>query len=459
LRFSKILAGIALPAGIAFALLAALIVWRIFVLDSASRAEDRADHILVGASMLATNLMHAQNQERGFLLTGSPSAFGSDVTKQAIADGFAMLEANVDDPSAHARLHEIEAGYQKWWRGASMLIVERAFARSTPTYSAAQLDIESTHRFNEVIAAFLDAQAQYREMKSMEVDRQVRIVVVSAIAGSLVFGMLLLLTGWRLLLHEAQRRRREEELEEQNVRMREAARVKGEFVAHMSHEFRTPLTAILALGEMLYDEKAGPLSPIQKQYIDDVLSSGRHLLGLINQVLDVAKLEAGKLSMRYSSCSPCALAEETLTTLRPLAGEKHIALRTDCARAPRSVVTDPGRFRQILYNYLSNALAFTPNGGVVTLGIFRVAGDRYRVEVRDTGSGIAPENMERLFKEFSQVDTPGGFSRDGAGLGLALTKRIVEAQGGNVGAASALGAGSTFYAELPCDPRAAGAAA
>jgi signal transduction histidine kinase len=459
-RFPKIPAGIALPAGIAFALLAGLLLWRVLALESASRAEDAADGVLVAASMLSTDMVHLQSQERGFLLTGSSQAFGGDVAPGKPEARLTQLRMLVSSPAAVAQLREIAARYQRWKQQARLLIATRRRAAGTPAYSASLLQIERTHALNAAARRFLADRQADRARASAAVDLQVRVVVLSAFLGSLVAGSLLVLSAWKLLLVEAEQHRREESLREQNVRTSEAARVKSEFLAHMSHEFRTPLTAILGLGEMLYDEKAGPLLPKQKEYLDDILSSGRHLLGLINQVLDVAKIEAGKLAMHYAVCDPRAIARETVDTLRPIAQERQIKLRTDLLGSPESVVTDPGRLRQVLYNYLSNALAFTPAHGVVSLRIFESSGDRYRIEVSDTGNGIAPSDLPKLFREFSQVETGAGRARDGAGLGLVLTKRLVEAQGGTVGVESRLGVGSVFSAELPRDPRrAAGSAA
>jgi signal transduction histidine kinase len=458
-HISKVLAGIALPAGIALMLLAGLLIWRILILESASEAEDRADGILVASSILGTQLMHVQNQERGFLLTGSNSAFGTDVPRNAIALQFAKLRTLVDDPQSSRELRSLESQYLSWKRNADALIRERRTALHHPHYTAARLQIEPTHALNLAAQAFLEEQRAARARKSASVDAQVRGVVLWAIVGCSIVGVLLTFSTWRLLLAEAQQRRRVNELEEQNLRMGEAARVKSEFVAHMSHEFRTPLTAILGFGEMLYDEKVGPLSKTQKEYIDDILVSGRHLLGLINQVLDLAKVEAGKIAIDYVACDPRRLGAETVETLRPLARERQVALRSDFLRAPAIVISDPGRFKQILYNYLSNALAFTPAGGTVTVAVYSVADERYRIEVSDTGTGIAPADIPKLFQEFSQVESGPKRSRDGAGLGLVLTKRLVEAQGGTVGVESHLGLGSIFYAELPRDPRRREAAA
>jgi signal transduction histidine kinase len=452
-RFFRIVAGVGLPAIVAFAVLTGLLLWRILMMDQASQAEDRADQILVSSAILRTNLLRAQNEERGYLLTGAKEAIDGDVTRTIIPEQFAQLRALIDDSSQQAALRGVENRYDEWRRNADALIRQYAPGTASAPYTPSRIQIDRTDALNVAAEGFLDVQRQIRARRSDENDLQVRVVIVLAIAGSLIVGGLLAFSAWRFLIADAERRRRDAELEEQNLRVLEAARVKSEFVAHMSHEFRTPLTAILGLGEMLSDGKAGPVSQQQKQYLDDILSSGRHLLGLINQVLDLAKIEAGKIGMSYRECDPGRIAAEVVETMLPLARERAVALRADFRRAPTPVVTDPGRFKQILYNYLSNALAFTPPGGTVVARIYALPEDRYRVEVADNGPGIAPADVAKLFQEFSQVETGAGKSRDGAGLGLALTKRIVEAQGGTVGVDSQLGRGSTFYAVLPCDPR------
>ena len=244
-------------------------------------------------------------------------------------------------------------------------------------------------------------------------------------------------------------RRHSRELHEENRRIEEAARLKSRFVANMSHELRTPLTAILGLGEMLRDEKAGPQNERQKRYLEDILSSSRHLLQLINDVLDLAKMEAGALELGLETVDPSALVSEVVEVLRPIAKRNDVRLSADLCNAPARAVTDPFRFRQILYNFMSNAIKFTPRGGSVRAWLGRMPGDQMRLEVSDTGIGIARGDMAKLFVEFSQVD--GGIAKrhDGAGLGLALTKRLVVALGGTVGARSEVGRGSTFFATLP----------
>ncbi len=241
-------------------------------------------------------------------------------------------------------------------------------------------------------------------------------------------------------------------LEEQRSRsLHEASRLKSEFLANMSHELRTPLNAIIGFSELLCDGKAGHLEPLQREYLDDVLRSSRHLLGLINDVLDLSKIEAGKMEFNPRNVNPAVVAREVCDILRSMAATRRIAisLRDDggCSR----VFTDPAKLKQVLYNFLSNAIKFTPEGGQVHLRVAPEGDDAFRVEVRDTGIGIRAEDVVRLFVEFQQLDVGSSKRYGGTGLGLALTKRIVEAQGGRVGVESVPGQGSVFYAVLPLE--------
>ena len=242
-------------------------------------------------------------------------------------------------------------------------------------------------------------------------------------------------------------RRKSEELQVQAAR--EANRLKSEFLANMSHELRTPLNAIIGFSEMLYDGKAGPVSVEQQEYLGDVLTSSRHLLQLINDVLDLSKVEAGKMEMRPEPVDLGALIAQVRDTLRSLAAEKRIHVEVERDSSVSGVVTDPARLKQVLYNYLSNAIKFTPDGGRVVVRVAPEGDDCFRLEVRDDGIGIASADMPRLFQEFQQLDSSLGKKYPGTGLGLALTKRIVEAQGGEVSARSTAGEGSVFSALLP----------
>ena len=235
---------------------------------------------------------------------------------------------------------------------------------------------------------------------------------------------------------------------EQNRLIEQANRLKSEFLANMSHELRTPLNGIIGFAELMHDEKVGPVSRDHKEYLHDILTSGRHLLQLINDVLDLSKVEAGKLEFAPERCDPAALVGEVCEIVRPLAAKKRIRITAECEPS-LTVDADVRSLKQILYNYISNAVKFTPGEGAVTVRVAAHDAKYFRIEVEDTGVGIRREDLSRLFVEFQRLESAGAEREPGTGLGLALTKKIVEAQGGRVGVRSAPGQGSIFEAILP----------
>jgi signal transduction histidine kinase len=248
-------------------------------------------------------------------------------------------------------------------------------------------------------------------------------------------------------------RRKSDELEADNRRMREAARLHSEFLANMSHELRTPLNAITGFADLMHGGAVGPISDQQREFLGDILSSSHHLLALINDVLDLAKVESGRLEVVPEQVDLARLLSEVRDILRLPAAGRNIALELQPAADVGSVIVDPAKLKQIVYNYLSNALKFTPDGGRVILRAAR-AGDAFRVEVEDTGIGIASEDQRHLFIAFRQLDAGATKRYQGTGLGLVLCKRLAEAHGGTVGVRSSPGAGSTFWVELPREPAA-----
>jgi signal transduction histidine kinase len=217
----------------------------------------------------------------------------------------------------------------------------------------------------------------------------------------------------------------------------------------MSHELRTPLNAIIGFAELMHDGKVGAVSARQQEYLDDILTSSRHLLQLINDVLDLSKVEAGKMEFRPEPVDLAKLIREVKDILRTLAAQKQIQVEVEIDAGVTGVLADPAKLKQVLYNYLSNAIKFTPDEGRVVVRVAPEGPEAFRLEVEDTGIGIRPEDMDRLFVEFQQLDSSMAKKHAGTGLGLALTKRIVEAQGGQVGARGAPGRGSLFSAVLP----------
>jgi signal transduction histidine kinase/CheY-like chemotaxis protein len=241
-----------------------------------------------------------------------------------------------------------------------------------------------------------------------------------------------------------------EELYAEQTRLAErlfaASQAKSDFIASMSHELRTPLSAILGFSELMRAEPtvgAGRVVPIE--WIEHIHRGGQHLLSLINDVLDLAKVEAGRLELERAQFDFGGLVAETVAGLRPLADRKHISITTMAPAAP--FIGDRGRIRQVLYNLLSNAIKFTPEGGAITVEQ-TLTDAQVSLSVSDTGPGIAPEHQALIFEEFRQVGESAG-RREGTGLGLALARRLVEAHGGRLELVSELGSGSRFTAEFP----------
>lgn len=265
---------------------------------------------------------------------------------------------------------------------------------------------------------------------------------------------------------------RTRDLQVANDHLVEASRHKSMFLANMSHELRTPLNSILGFSDLLSEQIRGSLSPKQLRYLEHIHSGGTHLLSLINDLLDLSKVEAGKLAL----CpEPFALSEALTAALQeigPTSGAKQLTLTLDVQTAPITLTADPVRFKQIIYNLLSNAVKFTPEGGRITVAVrlaaHQEAGGRRReaqnpspqppedvveIAVADTGIGIAAEDLPRLFTRFTQLEMETTKRFQGAGLGLALTKQLVELHGGTIAVASAgPNRGSTFTVRLPLVP-------
>ena len=245
--------------------------------------------------------------------------------------------------------------------------------------------------------------------------------------------------------------RMSEELGRLYQQLEAASRHKSEFLANMSHELRTPLNAIIGFSEVLLERMFGELNPKQEEYLQDIMTSGRHLLSLINDILDLSKVEAGRMELEPSAFDLPAALEGCLTLVRERATRHGITLGLTVDEDLGQIVADERKVRQVVLNLLSNAVKFTPEGGRVAVGAARADGG-VEVSVSDTGIGIAQDEQEAIFEEFRQAASDYTRKREGTGLGLALSRKFVELHGGRIWVKSEVGKGSTFTFTLPERP-------
>src|SRR5262249_35520092 len=237
------------------------------------------------------------------------------------------------------------------------------------------------------------------------------------------------------------------EIEQKSRELEVASEHKSEFLANMSHELRTPLNAIIGFSEVLTDRMFGELNEKQEEYLKDIYASGTHLLSLINDILDLSKIEAGRMELELTEFDLPTAIDNALTLIRERAGRRSIALHTDIDGRLGQVQADERKVRQVVLNLLSNAIKFTPEGGRIEVGAVPKDG-LVEVSVSDTGIGIAPEDQEEVFEEFRQVGTAAK-KIEGTGLGLTLCRKFVELHGGRIWVKSQEGMGSTFTFTIP----------
>ncbi|HSZ59530.1 MAG TPA: HAMP domain-containing sensor histidine kinase [Tepidisphaeraceae bacterium] len=239
------------------------------------------------------------------------------------------------------------------------------------------------------------------------------------------------------------------QLAETNVALYESNRLKSEFLANVSHELRTPLNSILGFADLLKDSLAAGPDSKSARYVNNILSSSRHLLELINDLLDLAKIEAGRMEIRSEPLSVPDLFEGLGNILKPLLEQKNLMLANNVGTEVPIIRTDPGKLQQILYNFLSNAIKFSPTGGLIELAAHGDGPDHVRITVSDRGPGIEPSKQQLIFEKFRQVDASVTRTHSGTGLGLAISKELTTFLNGSIGVLSSPGHGATFWIVIP----------
>lgn len=380
----------------------------------------------------------------------------TDNTQLQLANAESSRLAAIVESSNDAIISNTLTGQiTSWNRSAQAMFgysAEEAIGQSTQLLIPSEFDAAETRMLNELahgqqVPAF-DTVRRAKDGHLVEVS--VTISPIHDVAGRLV-GASKIVRDISLQRQATEARREIERLESENQRIQDSNRLKSLFLANMSHELRTPLNAVIGFADLLHSGAVKPDSPKHQQFLGHISTSGRHLLNMINDVLDLSKVESGKFEFFPEPVHLPELVQELCDTLYASTQQKSIELTIAIAPAVADLLIDPARLKQALYNYLSNAIKFTPAGGRVTVRAVP-EGDRYfRIEIEDNGIGISALDQARLFTEFQQLDASYTKQHQGTGLGLALTRRLVEAQGGRVGVRSQPGVGSVFHLVLPLE--------
>lgn len=288
--------------------------------------------------------------------------------------------------------------------------------------------------------------------RTIEAQRTLGWHLASFILVMSVLGYLFLMVHFSVSVRDRQTQR----LEVATRNLEAASRHKSEFLANMSHELRTPLNAVIGFSEVLQARMFGPLNEKQAEYVDDVLQSGRHLLSLINDILDLSKIEAGRAELELSTFDLADAIDNAMTLTKERALRRGLRLERHLAQDLGAIEADERKVKQVLINLLSNAVKFTRDGGTITVSASR-GPDAITLAVRDTGIGIAAADQEVIFEEFRQAGNDYTRKQEGTGLGLTLARRFVELHGGRLWVTSAIGQGSTFSFTIPLRPSSAAA--
>lgn len=407
--------------------------------------EEKSAQQLAQLSQASETLAQELQQAREALATAAAVA---PTAERSRADSPVFLQALVDS-SRDAVCNSDSSGKVLSWNRAAEAIFGYQSSETASLTLPLLLAPESRARFQRALEEIDIEHSQTLDLNGIRKDGSIFPIEV-VLASWLVEGH----KHFVVILHDASERREAEAMRRDKEAAEEANRAKSQFLANMSHELRTPLNAIIGFSEILHDRTFGELTPKQERYVGNILSSGRHLLQLINDILDLSKVEAGRVQLEYAAFSSLTAVRTVDNLVKALLQKKNITLEVEPEAGLPPLIADQAKFKQVLYNLISNAIKFTPDGGKVVVRLSSSGGGNLlQVDVQDTGIGIKPEDQVRIFKEFEQVDNSYSRQQQGTGLGLALVRKFVELHGGQIWVESAgEGQGTTFRFTIPFSP-------
>jgi signal transduction histidine kinase len=377
----------------------------------------------------------------------------SRASQLAGADGCAIYEYDDATEAFHIRAtHNLDPGLVETLRASPLRKGEGTMGRAAETREPIQVaDIAAAGAYQSHVRDTL-LEAGYRALLSVPLLREGEIIgslslnrhAPGEFPPEAVEVLKTFATQSALAIQNARLFR---EIADKSRQLEAASRHKSEFLANMSHELRTPLNAIIGFSEVLNERMFGELNDKQAEYLRDIHASGTHLLSLINDILDLSKVEAGRMELELTDFDLPAAVDNAVTLVRERASRKGVTVRVAVDEQVGTFRGDERKIRQVLLNLLSNAIKFTPEGGRIEVGA-ALGNGAVEVSVRDTGVGIAPEDQEAVFEEFRQVGASAA-KQEGTGLGLALARKFIELHGGKIWVKSQVGAGSTFTFTLP----------
>ena len=439
--------------GVGFVVLAVL-VGQSRITQLANRAlVTHTQDVMVEVGLLRGSALDGDMACQGYVLSGDKRYRDYQASEFAEADRhlekLAVLVAdNLRQVGRVARLREVIHDRREACASLIGLRDTQGLDAAMRTFT----DTDVTRSMDRLRALLTEMETEERGLlvlRDAKVQSSDRLLAASAtVAAVLVFG--LLIAAYILFSRDAQHRERlERDLRDKNQELQDASRLKSEFLAHMSHELRTPLNAVIGYTGTLLMKLPGPLTPDQERQLKTIQTSARHLLSLINDVLDLARIESGKVEIELKAMACQEVMEEVLGTLRPLAQAKNLALKAEFPDQPVDVRTDRRALSQILINLANNAIKFTEKGSVILrLRERDASGDLAAIDVIDTGVGLKAEDQPRLFRAFQQIQS-GKARGEGTGLGLYLSGRLAELIHGRIEFESEHGKGSRFTLLIP----------